>query len=123
MTDLWEDHSLFPMFWIEEFADLNDDYKETLDKMLIKPLKIIDGVQWTMVSMKIIQRNIQILLFVEIKIHINFKNVHSVKFHFLVCCWCCNGHCGSCNVCNKIVQGLAKICIMKIKQNKFKYIM
>ena len=54
MTDLWEDHSLFPMFWIEEFADLNEDYKETLDKMLIKPLKIIDGVQWTMVSMKII---------------------------------------------------------------------
>ena len=49
MSELKEDHYLFPMFWIEEFADLNDDYKETLDHMLITPLKVIDGVQWTLV--------------------------------------------------------------------------
>lgn len=50
MENLWEEHSLFPMFWIEEYGDLDDTYKETLDDMLIKPLKIIDGVQWTLVG-------------------------------------------------------------------------
>ena len=49
MDNLWEEHSLFPMFWIEEFADLDEAYKETLDHMLITPLKVIDGVQWTLV--------------------------------------------------------------------------
>ena len=49
MDNLWEEHSLFPMFWIEEYGDLDDTYKETLNDMLIKPLKIIDGVQWTLV--------------------------------------------------------------------------
>ena len=51
MTDLWEEHSLFPMFWIEEFADLNDEYKDTLDDMLLKPFRIIEGVKWTMVGL------------------------------------------------------------------------
>ena len=50
LGDLWEDHSLFPMFWIEEFADLDETYKEKLNDMLFTPLKIVDGVQWTMVS-------------------------------------------------------------------------
>ena len=47
---MWEDHSLFPMFWIEEFADLDETYKEKLNDMLFTPLKIVDGAQWTMVS-------------------------------------------------------------------------
>ena len=51
MDNLWEEHSLFPMFWIEEFADLDDAYKETLNDMLIKPLKLITGVQWTLVRL------------------------------------------------------------------------
>ena len=50
LGDLWEDHSLFPMFWIEEFADLDETYKEKLNDMLFTPLKIVDGAQWTMVS-------------------------------------------------------------------------
>ena len=50
MTDLIEDHYLFPMFWIEEFADLDLDYKEKLDDMLTKPLRLVDAAQWTMVS-------------------------------------------------------------------------
>ena len=52
MTDLWQEHSLFPMFWIEEFADLNDEYKDKLDDMLTKPLKLVDAAQWTMVGLK-----------------------------------------------------------------------
>ena len=51
MTKLWKDHSLFPMFWIEEFADLNQEYKDKLDDMLTKPLKIVDAAQWTMVGL------------------------------------------------------------------------
>ena len=51
MDNLWEEHPLFPMFWIEEYGDLDDIYKETLNDMLIKPLKIIDGVQWTLVRL------------------------------------------------------------------------
>ena len=50
MSELKEDHYLFPMFWIEEFADLDLDYKEKLDDMLTKPLKLVDAAQWTMVS-------------------------------------------------------------------------
>ena len=50
MDNLWEEHSLFPMFWIEEFADLDEAYKETLDHMLITPLKVVDAVQWTLVK-------------------------------------------------------------------------
>ena len=50
MTDLLEDHYLFPMFWIEEFADLDLDYKEKLDDMLTKPLRLVDAAQWTMVG-------------------------------------------------------------------------
>ena len=49
MTNLWQDDALFPMFWIEEFADLDDNYKDTLDKMLGTPLKVVDAAQWTMV--------------------------------------------------------------------------
>ena len=51
LGNLWEDHSLFPMFWIEEFADLDETYKEKLNDMLFTPLKIVDGAQWTMVSL------------------------------------------------------------------------
>ena len=50
MGELWEPYSLFPMFWIEEFADLDAAYKDKLDNMLTKPLNIVDAVQWTMVS-------------------------------------------------------------------------
>ena len=50
MDNLWEENSLLPMFWIEEFADLDDAYKETLDHMLITPLKVVDAVQWTLVK-------------------------------------------------------------------------
>ena len=39
------------MFWIEEFADLDETYKEKLNDMLFTPLKIVDGAQWTMVSL------------------------------------------------------------------------
>ena len=60
MENLWEEHSLFPMFWIEEYGDLDDTYKETLDDMLIKPLKIIDGVQWTLVSLIFILTNLRL---------------------------------------------------------------
>ena len=52
MTDLIEDHYLFPMFWIEEFADLDLDYKEKLDDMLTKPLRLVDAAQWTMVGLR-----------------------------------------------------------------------
>ena len=48
MTDLIEDHYLFPMFWIEEFADLDLDYKEKIDDMLTKPLWLVDAAQWTL---------------------------------------------------------------------------
>ena len=49
MTNLWQEHSLFPMFWIEEFADLNAEYKDRLDKLLTTPLRAVDATQWTMV--------------------------------------------------------------------------
>ena len=53
MGNLWEEHSLFPMLWLEEFADLDADYKDKLDDMLTKPLRIIDAAQWTMVRIYI----------------------------------------------------------------------
>lgn len=37
------------MFWIEEFADLDDKYKVKLDHMLADPLKVIFAAQWAMV--------------------------------------------------------------------------
>ena len=37
------------MFWIEEFADLNAEYKDRLDKLLTTPLRAVDATQWTMV--------------------------------------------------------------------------
>ena len=54
MTKLWEEHALFPMFWLEEFSDLDDNYKNKLDDMLTKPLRIVDAVQWTMVRTYVI---------------------------------------------------------------------
>lgn len=63
MGDLWEEHSLFPMFWIEEFADLDDAYQETLNDMLIKPLKIIDGVQWTLFAVGVVMVIVAAILF------------------------------------------------------------
>ena len=49
MDKLKDPHYLFPMFWIEEFADLDLDYKEKLDNMLGKPLRLVDAGQWTLV--------------------------------------------------------------------------
>ena len=49
MTKLWEPNSLFPMFWIEEFADIDEVYKDKLDDMLTKPLRSVDAAQYTMV--------------------------------------------------------------------------
>ena len=48
--NLWEEHSIFPMLWLEEFADLDDVNKNKLDDMLLKPLRIIDAMQWTVVG-------------------------------------------------------------------------
>ena len=51
MDNLKEDHYLFPMFWIEEFADLDNDYKEKLNDMLYKPINLIAAGQWTLVCL------------------------------------------------------------------------
>ena len=50
MTNLWEDHSIFPMFWLEEFAELDSKYKLKLDGMLKKPMRAIHAAQWIVVS-------------------------------------------------------------------------
>jgi len=49
LNNLWEEYSLFPMFWIEEFADLDDKYKVKLDHMLATPLVTIFAAQWILV--------------------------------------------------------------------------
>ena len=54
MDKLKDPHYLFPMFWIEEFADLDLDYKEKLDNMLGKPLRLVDAGQWTLVILIIV---------------------------------------------------------------------
>merc|ERR1712080_394644 len=64
MTNLWEENSLFPMFWLEEFADLDDDYKDKLDDMLTKPLKLIDGVQWAMFAVGAVMLIVSVVLLV-----------------------------------------------------------
>ena len=49
LTNLWEDYSLFPMMWIEEFAELDEKYKVKLDHMLADPLMGIFVAQWALV--------------------------------------------------------------------------
>jgi len=49
LNNLWEEYSLFPMFWIEEFADLDTKYKVKLDHMLATPLVTIFAAQWVLV--------------------------------------------------------------------------
>ena len=50
MTNLWEEHSIFPMFWLEEFAELDSKYKLKLDGMLKRPMRAIHAAQWIVVS-------------------------------------------------------------------------
>ena len=51
MTKLWvEQSALFPMFWIEEFAEIDEAYQRTLGDKLTWPLKIIHAIQWTLVK-------------------------------------------------------------------------
>jgi len=64
MSNLKEPHYLFPMFWIEEFADLDNDYKEKLNNMLYKPLNIIAAAQWTMLAVGVMLLILMIILFV-----------------------------------------------------------
>ena len=54
MKNLWEDYSLFPMFWIEEFADLDNKYKVKLDYMLATPLLGIFAAQWALVRYNVL---------------------------------------------------------------------
>ena len=51
MTKLWNDHSIFPMFWIEEFADLDAKSKKKLDDMFTNPLRAIHATQWILVRL------------------------------------------------------------------------
>ena len=51
LTNLWEDYSLFPMLWIEEFADLDNRYKVKLDHMLADPLLGVFAAQWGLVRL------------------------------------------------------------------------
>ena len=46
---LWQAHSTFPLFWLEEFADLDRINRMKLEHGLTKPLMVVDVVQWTMV--------------------------------------------------------------------------
>ena len=51
MTKLWvEESALFPMFWIEEFAEIDETYQRTISDQLTWPLKVIRAIQWTLVS-------------------------------------------------------------------------
>lgn len=67
MTKLWEEHALFPMFWIEEFGELDGDYKNKLDDMLTKPLRIVDAVQWTMFAVGVMLLILVVVMFVIYK--------------------------------------------------------
>ena len=40
------DTTLFPMFWVDECADIDDDYVDKLDDMLFTPLKLLKAAQW-----------------------------------------------------------------------------
>ena len=84
MTNLWQEHSLFPMFWIEEFAALNAEYKDRLDKLLTTPLRAVDATQWTMV-IKIGKLILTLSVLIIFKKFFSF--LISKPFLLLVCSW------------------------------------
>ena len=52
MTKLWvEESALFPMFWIEEFAEIDETYQRTISDQLTWSLKVICAIQWTLVRL------------------------------------------------------------------------
>ena len=52
MTKMWfEESALFPMFWIEEFVEIDETYQRTLSDKLTWPLKVIRAIQWTLVKL------------------------------------------------------------------------
>ena len=52
MTKLWvEESALFPMFWIEEFAEIDETYQRFLSDKLTWPLEVIRAIQWTLVTL------------------------------------------------------------------------
>ena len=52
MTKLWvEESALFPMFWIEEFAEIDETYQRNIIDKLTWPLQVIRAIQWTLVKL------------------------------------------------------------------------
>ena len=88
MTKLWENNSIFPMFWLEEFADLDANYKIKLDRMFGNPMKVIHAIQWAVVRwVSIFQNKVYLVLIGKLIVMDNVCKMLFFSFHLVSRFW------------------------------------